>query len=86
MGNLFLTPGDIKPRYDAGSVARGGTNEASITEQLAISVRGVKLEFNVYEEILTLRSVHCSFKGAAKAFFSIATDGALSMLGQQQDF
>ena len=70
------------------------------TEQLAVFIRGVMPDFKIYEEFLTLRSIHGSTKGTVifrefqttllkaqldpSKLFAMATDGCPSMLGANQ--
>ncbi|XP_076816403.1 general transcription factor II-I repeat domain-containing protein 2-like [Clavelina lepadiformis] len=67
------------------------------TEQLAVFIRGVMPDFTIYEEYLTLRSLHGTTKGTdifrefhatleeahldSTKLFGVATDGCPSMIG-----
>lgn len=79
------------------SIALDGTKDIADIEQLAFFVRGVKPDFTIKEELLTIRSLHGSTKGAEvfqqmmtvledaeldpAKLVGVATDGAPAMLG-----
>ena len=80
-------------------VALDTSKDFADTEQLAVFVRGVTAEFKIYEEYLTLRSIHGTTKGTdifcefqailveanldPSKMFAVATD---SMLGTIERF
>uniref|UniRef100_H2YAK2 DUF4371 domain-containing protein n=1 Tax=Ciona savignyi TaxID=51511 RepID=H2YAK2_CIOSA len=79
------------------SVALDSSKDITDTEHLVVFIRGVTPDFTVYEEYLTLRSIHDSTKGTdifrefratleeayldPSKLFGVATDGCPSMLG-----
>ena len=79
------------------SVTLDSSKDLTDTEQLAVFIRGVMPDFMIYEEYLTLRSIHGSTKGTdmfrefhatleeahldSSKLFGVATDGCPSMLG-----
>ena len=79
------------------SVALDSSKDFTDTEQLAVFIRGVMPDCTIYEEYLTLRSIHSSTKGTdmfrefraaleeahldPSKLFGVATDGCPSMLG-----
>ena len=79
------------------SVALDSSKDFTDTEQLAVFIRGVMPDFTIYEEYLTLRSIHGSTKGTDMfrefhatleeahldplKLFGVATDGCPFMLG-----
>ena len=79
------------------SVALDSSKDLTDTEQLVVFIRGVMPDFTIYEEYLTLRSIHGSTKGTdifrefratleeahldPSKLFGVATDGCPSMLG-----
>ena len=82
------------------SLALDTSKDFTDTEQLAVFIREVMPDFKIYEEFLTLRSIHGSTKGTdifrefqttlleaqldPSKFFAMATDGCPSMLGANQ--
>ena len=82
------------------SLALDTSKDFTDTEQLAVFIRGVMPDFKIYEEFLTLRSIHGSTKGTdifrefqttlleaqldPSKLFAMATDGCPSMLGANQ--
>ena len=83
--------------FECYSVALDSSKDLTDTEQLAVFIRGVMPDFTIYEEYLTLRSIHGSTKGTdifrefratleeahldPSKLFGVATDGCSSMLG-----
>ena len=79
------------------SVAVDTSKDFTDTEQLAVFIREVMSDFQIYEEYLTLGSIHGSTKGTdilrefqvalletqldPSKLFAVATDGCPSMLG-----
>ena len=79
------------------SVALDSSKDFTDTEQLAVFIRGVMPNFTIYEEFLSLRSIHDSTKGTnmfrdfhatlkeahldPSKLFRVATDGYPFMLG-----
>ena len=79
------------------SIALDGTKDIADIEQLAFFIRGVKPDFTINEELLSIRSLHGSTKGDEvfrqmmtvlkdaeldpAKLVGVATDGAPSMLG-----
>ena len=82
------------------SLALDTSKDFTDTEQLAVFIRGVMPDFRIYEEFLTLRSIHGSTKGTdifrefqttlleaqldSSKLFAMATDECPFMLGANQ--
>ncbi|XP_076820935.1 general transcription factor II-I repeat domain-containing protein 2-like [Clavelina lepadiformis] len=82
------------------SFALDSSKDFTDTEQLVVFIRGVMPDFTIYEEYLTLRSLHGTTKGTdifrefhatleeahldSTKLFGVATDGCPAMIGANQ--
>ncbi len=93
---------NLTPQFESFSLALDESTDLSDTAQLAIFVRGIDVNFNIYEELLELRPMKDTCTGAdifrecqaamenAKLSYEnlvgISTDGAPAMVSDQKGF